>query len=184
MYPAGAATSVSVDRLGEVLEGEVRPGHFAGVATVVAKLFNIVGPQRAFFGQKDAQQLAVVRRMTADLSFDVEVVACPTVRASDGVALSTRNRYLSAEDRIRATALARSLDAGRLVFHSSRDAETAEKAMWDVLISTDGVEPDYAAAVDPASFETPRKDGSILLAVAARVGSTRLIDNQLIDPPA
>ena len=102
MYPAGATSSVSVGRLGEVLEGEVRPGHFAGVATVVAKLFNIVGPQRAFFGQKDAQQLAVVRRMTADLSFDIEVVACPTVRASDGVALGTRNRYLSAEDRTRA----------------------------------------------------------------------------------
>jgi pantoate--beta-alanine ligase len=184
MYPAGAVTSVSVGRLGEVLEGEVRPGHFAGVATVVAKLFNIVGPRKAFFGQKDAQQLAVVRRMTADLSFDVEVVACPTVRASDGVALSTRNRYLSVDDRRRATALASSLDAGRQALRSSRDAETAQKEMWEILISTDGVDPEYAAAVDPASFEAPHRDGPILVAVAARVGSTRLIDNQLVDPQA
>jgi pantoate--beta-alanine ligase len=181
MYPQGMSTTVSVGALAEVLEGRARPGHFTGVATVVAKLFNIVDPQLAFFGQKDAQQIAVIRRMVADLSLDIEVIACPTVRAADGVALSSRNRYLTAAERKHATALARSLDAGEEELYSSGDPQVAEKQMWHVLMSEGGVEPGYAAAVDPVSFGPPVPGASILLAVAARVGTTRLIDNKLVD---
>jgi pantoate--beta-alanine ligase len=180
IYPEGSSTTVTVGPIGDVLEGEVRPGHFAGVATVVAKLFNIVEPHAAFFGQKDAQQLAVVRRMTADLSFNVEIVSCPTVRDLDGVALSSRNRYLSPEERAHAAVLRRSLQEGERVLQAAENIHEAEKAMWGVLISEESVEPDYAAAVDPSSFGPPRAGGPILLAVAARVGSTRLIDNALV----
>jgi pantoate--beta-alanine ligase len=182
MYPAGTSTTVSVGSLGDVLEGKVRPGHFTGVATVVAKLFNIVEPDIAFFGQKDAQQVAVIRRMVADLSFNVEVVACPTVRDREGLALSTRNRYLSAVERVHASVLPRALDEGASMLASAGDFEAAEKRMWEVLISQEGVEPDYAAAVDPRSFGPPQSGASILLAVAARIGATRLIDNRVVDP--
>ncbi len=181
IYPEGAATTVNVGTLGEVLEGEVRPGHFSGVATVLTKLFNIVEPDAAFFGQKDAQQVAVVRRMAADLFFDIEIVVCPTVRAHDGVALSSRNRYLSADERPRATALARSLEAGQEALRGAAGLEVVQRTMWEELGSEDGVQPDYAAAVDPATFGPPLPGGHILLAVAARVGSTRLIDNRLVD---
>jgi pantoate--beta-alanine ligase len=181
IYPEGAATTVNVGTLGEVLEGEVRPGHFSGVATVLTKLFNIVAPDAAFFGQKDAQQVAVVRQMAADLFFDIEIVVCPTVRAPDGVALSSRNRYLSAAERSRATALARSLEAGQEALRGGAGLEVVQRTMWDVLGSEDGVQPDYAAAVDPATFGPPLPGGQILLVVAARVGSTRLIDNRLVD---
>jgi pantoate--beta-alanine ligase len=180
MYPHGSSTKVAVGPIGDVLEGEVRPGHFTGVATVVAKLFNIVEPHAAFFGQKDAQQLAVIRRMSSDLCFDVDIVSCPTVRATDGVALSSRNRYLSAEERLHATVLRRSLQEGERVLYATQRVEDAEKAMWDLLISEDSVEADYAAAVDPVSFGRPRAGGPILLAVAARVGATRLLDNTLV----
>jgi pantoate--beta-alanine ligase len=183
MYPKGSSTTVTVGEIGDVLEGEVRPGHFVGVATVVAKLFNIVEPQIAFFGQKDAQQVAVVRRMSADLCFEVEIVSCPTVRAADGVALSSRNRYLSSDERVRAAVLRRSLEAGERLLRAGENTEHAEKGMWDVLISEDRVEADYAAAVDPTSFGSPQPGGPILLVVAARVGLTRLLDNTLIDPP-
>ena len=182
MYPQGSETTVSVGRLGEIIEGAARPGHFTGVATVVAKLLNIVEPRAAFFGQKDAQQVAVVRRLVADLCLPVEIVACPTVRAADGLALSSRNRYLSPEDRRRATALYRSLQSGEQALRERGPVEEAEKRMWEVLISQEGVEPDYAVAVDPASFGPPSSAGPILLAVAARVGHTRLIDNLLVEP--
>jgi pantoate--beta-alanine ligase len=181
IYPEGAATTVTVGPLGEVLEGEARPGHFSGVATVLTKLFNIVAPDAAFFGQKDAQQVAVVRQMADDLFFDIEIVVCPTVRAPDGVALSTRNRYLSDEERHRARVLARALEAGQQALREGRASEVAKAKMWDVLVSEEGVRPDYAAAVDPSSFGLPLARGPILLAVAARVGSTRLIDNRLVD---
>jgi pantoate--beta-alanine ligase len=151
------------------------------VATVLTKLFNIVEPDAAFFGQKDAQQVAVVRRMAADLFFDIEIVVCPTVRAPDGLALSSRNRYLSAQERPRATALARSLETGQEAVRRAAGLEVVQRTMWDVLGSEDGVQPDYAAAVDPATFGPPVPGGHILLAVAARVGSTRLIDNRLVD---
>jgi pantoate--beta-alanine ligase len=152
------------------------------VATVVAKLFNIVGPDRAFFGQKDAQQVAVIRRMVSDLSYPVEVVACPTVRAPDGVALSSRNVYLSPEERSHATVLVRSLETGEQVLRSGGTTDAAQEHMWNELVVEDGVEPGYAAAVDPVSFGPPLPNTAILLAVAARVGSTRLIDNRLVDP--
>jgi pantoate--beta-alanine ligase len=180
IYAEGSSTTVTVGSIADVLEGEVRPGHFAGVATVVAKLFNLVEPHAAFFGQKDAQQLAVVRRMTADLCFNVEIVSCPTVRDLDGVALSSRNRYLSPQERAHAAVLRRSLHEGERVLQAAENIHDAEKAMWALLISEEGVEPDYAAAVDPSSFGPPRPGGPILLAVAARVGSTRLIDNALV----
>jgi pantoate--beta-alanine ligase len=183
MYPDRSTTTVAVGTIGDVLEGEVRPGHFAGVVTVVAKLFNIVEPQVAFFGRKDAQQVAVVRRMVTDLSFDVEIVTCPTVRAPDGLALSSRNSYLSREERTRAAVIQRALGAGERVLRTAGSREEAEKRMWDVLISEEGVDPDYAAAVDPSSFGPPGPHGPILLAVAGRVGPTRLIDNVLVEVP-
>ncbi|MDP9226566.1 MAG: pantoate--beta-alanine ligase [Actinomycetota bacterium] len=182
MYPPGASSSVAVGPLGDVLEGEARPGHFTGVATVVAKLLNVVQPRAAYFGQKDAQQVAVVRRMVTDLSFDVDIVVCPTVRAPDGLALSSRNRYLLPEERARATVLSRTLEAGRHAWGTSRSLEVVEKRMWEALISQEGVEPGYAAAVDPATFARPRLDGPVLLVVAAQVGRTRLIDNILLEP--
>jgi pantoate--beta-alanine ligase len=181
IYPEGAATTVNVGALGEILEGEVRPGHFSGVATVLTKLFNIVSPDAAFFGQKDAQQVAVVRQMAADLFCDIEIVVCPTVRAPDGVAFSSRNRYLSAHERPRATVLFRSLEAGQEALRGGAGLEVVQQTMWDVLGAEDGVQPDYAAAVDPTTFGPPLPGGHILLAVAARVGSTRLIDNTLVD---
>ena len=184
MYEHGAETSVSVGRLGDIVEGAARPGHFTGVATVVAKLFNLVRPDVAVFGQKDAQQLAVIKRMTADLFFGVEIVASPTIREAGGLALSSRNAYLSAEERLHAAALFRALEAGRETIAGEGDPLEAEKEMWEVLERADGVEADYARAVDPDSFGPPENGRPVLLAVAARVGKARLIDNVLIEPDA
>jgi pantoate--beta-alanine ligase len=180
MYPAGAATTISAGPLGEVLEGADRPGHFDGVATVVAKLFNLVEPDFTFFGQKDAQQVAVVRQLVRDLSYDVELVVCPTVREPDGLALSSRNAYLSPEDRERATALHRALELGLSVRADEGD-EAAEKRMWDLLVA-EGVQPSYARVVDPDTFGPARPGRSALVVVAAHLGATRLIDNLLADP--
>lgn len=182
MYPEELSVSVTVGSVGDVLEGQARPGHFQGVATVVAKLFNIVGPDCAFFGQKDAQQVAVIRRMVLDLSYPVGIIACPTVRARDGVALSSRNLYLSSEGRSRATVLVRALESGEQILRSGGTPKAAEERMWKELVAETGVEPGYAAAVDPVSFGPPLPNTAILLAIAARVGSTRLIDNRLVDP--
>ena len=177
MYPAGASTTVSVGELGTILEGADRPGHFDGVCTVVAKLFNIVSPHAAYFGQKDAQQVAVIKKMVRDLVMDVEVVVGLTVREPDGLALSSRNAYLSREDRARATALHDALRAG--VAATERDGiDVAEKVMWETMLER-GVEPSYARAVHPDTFLEPAPGDPILLVVAARVGSTRLIDNML-----
>lgn len=177
MYPQGATTSVRVGGITEVLEGAHRPGHFDGVATVVAKLFNLVEPDLAFFGQKDAQQVAVIRRMVADLDMPVQVVVGETVREPDGLALSSRNRYLSQEERTRGLSLSRALAAGADRLRAGESPFAAEQAMLEVL--TPEVEVDYAAAVDPDTF-TEAPDGDVLLAIAARVGSTRLIDNLLV----
>lgn len=182
MYPDGAVTTVHVEGpLASTLEGAARPGHFDGVATVVSKLFNVVDPDVAVFGQKDAQQVAVVRRMVRDLSYRTEIVVAPTVRERDGLALSSRNAYLDDRQREAATALFQALAAGE---SACRDggADAAEPAMRSVLEDASGVEPDYAAAVDPYSFGSPAGDGPVLLAVAARVGRTRLIDNVLVQP--
>jgi pantoate--beta-alanine ligase len=182
VWPAPPEVRLRVGALAERLEGLVRPGHLDGVATVVAKLLHLVGPSRAYFGQKDAQQLAVVRRMVDDLAFPNEIVACPTVREPDGLAVSSRNAYLSASERRRAAALYRALWAGRDVFLAGqRDPVAVEAAARDLLDDLDGVEPDYVALVDPATFDPVKQaEPGQVLATAARVGRTRLIDNVIL----
>ena len=179
MYPGDVATSVRVSSLSEGLEGGSRPGHFDGVATVVAKLFNIAGSCRAYFGEKDWQQLAVVRRMAADLSVPVEVIGCETVRESDGLAMSSRNAYLSSEERAAAPVLHRALCAGRdLIEAGERRAATVNAAMAALIDAEALATLDYAEAVEAASLA--RLDplaGDVRLLVAARLGKARLIDN-------
>jgi pantoate--beta-alanine ligase len=182
LYSSNHSTAVKVGRIGEVLEGAHRPGHFEGVATVCAKLFNLVDPRRAFFGQKDAQQIAVIKRMVVDLDFGVEIVVCPTVRDGDGLALSSRNVYLSREQRRDAVALYRSLVAGRSVLAAGGGPDEAESRMGSRLAGSPGVEADYAVALDPDTFAAPSPGGPVLLAVAAHVGPARLIDNILWIP--
>jgi pantoate--beta-alanine ligase len=182
MWPDPPDVRLAVGGLAERLEGLVRPGHLDGVATVVAKLLHLVGPSRAYFGQKDAQQLAVVRRMVADLAFPNEIVACPTVREPDGLAVSSRNAYLSPDERRRATALYRALSAGRAAFEAGgRDPAAVEAAARDLLEDAPGVAPDYVALVDPVTFEPVKQtEPGQVLATAARVGRTRLIDNVIL----
>jgi pantoate--beta-alanine ligase len=180
MAMEATTTRIAAGPVAEVLEGASRPGHFPGVCIVVAKLLNIVTPDFLFLGQKDAQQNAVLRRLVSDLSFGVEVVVCPTVREPEGLALSSRNAYLSAPERRRATVLFRALRAGEAVLEQGGDVPAAEGAMWEVLRAEPDVAPDYARAVDPDSFEAAGSEGPVLLAIAARVGPVRLIDNLLI----
>ena len=179
MYPQTPITSVAVRGLNAVLEGRFRPTHFDGVTTVVAKLFAMLGPGRAYFGEKDYQQLAIIRRMAADLSLPVEVVGCPTFRESDGLAMSSRNVYLTAEERPAATVLWRSLQAGRdAVVEGSRNPDEVEAVMAAVLAAEPMASPDYAAVVDAASLDRPDVlVGELRLLVAAYVGRARLIDN-------
>jgi pantoate--beta-alanine ligase len=182
VYPAGFATSVRVAGLSDVLEGAERgPGHFAGVCTVVAKLFNVVAPDVAFFGQKDAQQVAVLRRMVADLDLPVALEIVPTVREPDGLALSSRNVRLDAAERERAVALSQALRAAEAAIAAGeRDAARLREAALAAM-APHGVEPEYLALVDPDSFQPVQTvNGRVLVAVAARVGRTRLIDNALI----
>jgi pantoate--beta-alanine ligase len=177
IYPPGFATSVQVAGLGEVYEGAERgPGHFAGVCTVVAKLLNIVQPDVAYFGQKDAQQVAVVTQMVRDLDIPSRIEVHPTVREPDGLALSSRNRRLSPQDRERALGLSRGLFAARAAFASGE--RDAARLLHDARAAMNGVDPEYLAVVDPASF-TPLTtlEGPALIAVAAQVGPVRLIDN-------
>jgi pantoate--beta-alanine ligase len=183
MWPSPPEVRVQVGGgLAERLEGLHRPGHLDGVATVVAKLLHLVGPSRAYFGQKDAQQLAMIRRMVADLAFPNQVVACPTVREPDGLAVSSRNAYLSPEERRRAAALYRALEAGRAAFRAGGDPAAVEAAARGLLEGTPGVEPDYVALVEEASFEPVKQaEPGQVLATAARVGRTRLIDNVILE---
>ena len=181
MFPPDRSTVVKVGAVAEPLEGAARPGHFEGVATVVAKLFNLVQPHRAYFGQKDAQQVAVIKTMTRDLSFPLDVVVCPTVREPDGLAMSSRNAYLDPAARARATILWQALQAGRDAVGEGASWEVAEKAMESVVDGVDGVELEYARAVDPASFGPPAPRGPALFVIAARVGVARLIDNLLVE---
>jgi pantoate--beta-alanine ligase len=182
MYGKGPQVFVTVDGISDVLEGAVRPGHFQGVATVVAKLFHIVMPDRAYFGQKDYQQCIVIRRMVEGLDLDVKVVVLPTVREPDGLAMSSRNIYLDVEQRQRATALYRALRAGEdLIGAGVRDAEKVRQRMRAVLLQDKDVVIDYAEVADPDSLvplESVR-DRAVLL-LAARLGATRLIDNLLV----
>ncbi|MER7580017.1 pantoate--beta-alanine ligase [Kitasatospora sp. NPDC097691] len=178
VYPNGEPqVRLVAGPMGERFEGATRPGHFDGVLTVVAKLLHITDPDFAFFGEKDAQQLAVIRRMVADLDFDVEIVGVPTAREEDGLALSSRNRYLSEEERTRALALSEALFAGRDV--AAQGPKAVREAASAVLDAAEGVTPDYLALIDPHDFSEAADDfqGEAVLAVAATVGSTRLIDN-------
>lgn len=185
MFPTDRCTSVHVGRLGEVLEGASRPGHLDGVATVVAKLFTLAGPCRAYFGAKDYQQLLVVRRMVADLSFPVEVVACPTVRDIDGVALSSRNRNLGADERAAAPVLYRALRAGAAsVLAGELDPSEVRSLMAAVIEAEPLVVVDYAEVVDAAALaELEKLDGELRLLVAAHVGPVRLVDNVGVQVP-
>jgi len=176
MYPAGFATSVSVGGVSEVLDGAARPGHFDGVATVVAKLFAQVRPAVAMFGEKDFQQLAVVRRMAADLDLGVEVVGVPTQRDDDGLALSSRNLYLDPDERARAVALPRALgEAERGIVRGDAPADAIANAL--ALLTRAGFEPDYMALVDAETLGDPVRGRPARLLAAARIGTTRLIDN-------
>ena len=182
MYPPEASTFVEVGGVSERLDGASRPGHFRGVATVVAKLFHLVQPDCAFFGQKDAAQVAVLRGMVRDLDFPVEMVICPTVREPDGLAISSRNRYLSPEERRQALSLSRALTAAqKLSATGEYRAASLLDAMSATLQQEPGVRVDYLAVVDPDTL-LPLQDVSAggLLAIAAYVGSTRLIDNVLL----
>jgi pantoate--beta-alanine ligase len=182
MYPSSFQTWVEVEGLTRPLEGEIRPGHFRGVTTVVAKLFNAVGPDKAYFGQKDAQQAAVIRRMTKDLDFPIEIVVCPTLREADGLAMSSRNIYLVPEERQAATVLFRALSAAKAA-HESGERE-AEKLR--VLVrKTVTIEPlahlQYVSCADYDTLEElVRVAGKALLSMAVYVGKTRLIDNFVI----
>jgi pantoate--beta-alanine ligase len=179
VYPDGFATSVTVRGLTDSLEGAHRGhGHFDGVTTVVSKLLNMVGPDVAYFGQKDAQQAAVVRRLVRDLNFPVRIEVCPTVRADDGLALSSRNVLLTPGERVQATALYRALRAVQAAIATGeRDPETATAAGYAQLADA-GIDPEYLAIVSADTIEPVKLiDGDVLVAVAARVGSIRLIDN-------
>ncbi len=167
LYPAGFQTWVDVEEASRGLEGEARPGHFRGVATVCLKLFNLVRPDRAYFGQKDAQQATVVRRLVRDLDVPLAIRVVPTVRDDDGLALSSRNGRLSADERARALALPRALAAGADAYRSGGDPVAAARA------ALNGLTPDYVGLLD--------LDGALVLAAAARVGSTRLLDNVLLE---
>jgi pantoate--beta-alanine ligase len=184
VYPPGFATSVQVAGLSDVLEGAERGSrHFAGVCTIVTKLLNVVQPDLAFFGQKDAQQVAVVRRMVRDLDLPVELAIIPTVREPDGLAMSSRNQRLSPDERARALALSRALNAATAAIDAGvRDAEAIAAAARAAM---DAVQPEYLALVDPDSFRPiATVDGRVLIAVAARIGATRLIDNTIVQPAA
>jgi pantoate--beta-alanine ligase len=182
VYPHGFQTFVTVDEVSAPLEGARRPGHFRGVATVVAKLFNLFQPDRAYFGQKDAQQVAVIRRMVADLSFPVEVVACPIVREADGLALSSRNVYLSSEERRAAPVLNRALLAVRADFESGeRDAGRLRAVLARTLAGEPLARPDYVSVADTGTLlEIERVTGPALVSLAVRFGGTRLIDNVVL----
>jgi pantoate--beta-alanine ligase len=179
MYPAPVETTVSVAGVSEPLEGASRPTHFAGVATVVAKLFSIVGPCAAYFGEKDFQQLAVIRRMVSDLSMPVDVVGCPTRREPDGLAMSSRNVYLSADEREAAPVVHRALQAGAAsILAGERDPAAVRSLMAGIIEAEPLARLDYAEVVDAASFTVPDPlAGSLRLLAAVRFGRARLIDN-------
>jgi len=180
MYDS-ALTFVDMNKITKVLCGKSRPIHFSGVCTVVSKLFNIVTPDRAYFGQKDAQQLAVVRRMVRDLNFDLEIVGCPIIREKDGLAKSSRNTYLSPEERAAAIILHKGLMKGEEVVRAGeRNAEAVKKAIRDVIESEPLAKVDYVEVVDFDTIEEVETlKGNVLAAVAVYIGKTRLIDNSI-----
>ena len=179
IYPIGFDTTVNVGAVAEPLEGAARPGHFVGVATVVTILLSVVGAERAYFGQKDAQQLAVIQRMVADLNFDIEIVPMPTVRESDGLAMSSRNRYLSPEARRAATVLYRSLQlAKERIEDGERTSAKIIDAMRELIEREKPARIDYIELVDTNRLEPQELvHGEMLIALAVFIGQTRLIDN-------
>ncbi|HWH34215.1 MAG TPA: pantoate--beta-alanine ligase [Acidimicrobiales bacterium] len=186
MFPPGHQTTVGAGRLGEMLEGASRPGHFDGVATVVAKLCALAGPSRVYFGEKDYQQLLIVRRLAVDLGFPVEVVACPTVRDLDGLAWSSRNHLLDPHERAAAPVLYRALRAGAAsILAGELDPAEVGALVGDIAEAEPLVSLDYAAAVEAATLAVPEKlHGHTRILVAARLGATRLIDNVGVEVPA
>jgi len=183
MYPQGFRTWVNVEGLSDRLEGRVRPGHFRGVTTVVLRLLEIVQPQKAFFGRKDAQQARLVQQMARDLHLDSEIIVCPIVREPDGLAMSSRNAYLSPDERRAATVLHRSLDsARRAIEHGERDALRLTAAMREIIRGEPLAQTDYLELVDAETLEpVTRLRRTCLAVLAARFGATRLIDNLLIE---
>ena len=179
MYPQGYATYVSVERITEVLCGTARPTHFRGVTTIVAKLFNVVRPHKAFFGQKDAQQTVVIRKMVEDLNMGIEVVEMPIVREPDGLAMSSRNQYLTPEERKEAVVLHKSLEeARRMIESGERDAGLILKAVRQIIETAPHAEIDYIAAVNGSTLEDLNElEREVIIALAVRIGSARLIDN-------
>jgi pantoate--beta-alanine ligase len=182
MYPSGFQTWVQVDALTRRLEGETRPGHFRGVTTVVAKLFNAVLPDRAYFGQKDAQQAAVVRRMTRDLDFPVEIVVCPTRREADGLAMSSRNSYLSKEERRAANVLFRALSSVKSAYDSGEREADKLRALVKAMVASESLAKlQYVSCADYDSLEElDVVRGKALISMAVYMGKTRLIDNFVI----
>jgi pantoate--beta-alanine ligase len=182
MYPPGFDLSIAVGGVTGVLEGAVRPGHFAGVATVVAKLFNIIQPTRAYFGQKDAQQSVVIRKLVRDLNIPVEVVVAPTVREADGLALSSRNSYLTPEQRVVAPVIFRALSEAKRRFDAGeRDAGVLRDATRDTIAAEPQMRLDYVSAADPLTLrELETVERQALVSVAVRLGATRLIDNLIL----
>ena len=182
LYPAGFQTWVTVEDIASRLEGKMRPGHFRGVATIVAKLFNTTVPQRAYFGQKDAQQAALITRMAGDLNFPVEIIVCPIVREPDGLAMSSRNVYLSVEERREATVLYKALQAGEAAYQGGeRSAENLRQVMMDVLVESPLARPQYVSCAHPETMvELEWIEERALLSLAVYFGKTRLIDNLLL----
>ena len=184
MYPPDSTTTIRVAGLTETLCGAHRPGHFDGVATVVTKLFNIVQPDAAYFGRKDAQQLAVIRRMVCDLDLPIEIVGCPTVRESDGLAVSSRNAYLNESQRTQAPCLFRALHhANTLIKRGESDPALISSEMRRIIDEASPAGIDYIEIVDPADMRRVEQvDRTVLIALAVRIGSIRLIDNVQVDP--
>lgn len=183
MYPPGYQTWVRTEEITQVLEGKMRPGHFQGVTTVVAKLFNAVQPDRAYFGQKDAQQAAVIRRMAVDLSYGIRIVVCPIVREADGLALSSRNVYLNEAERKAATVLYRALQAAQEAFAAGeRDADNLRGRMMATLAAEPLARPQYVSCAHEATLQecVGNLSGPALLSLAVYIGKTRLIDNLVL----
>ena len=182
MYPPDFQTAVTLSKVTQPLEGASRPTHFAGVAIIVAKLFNIVQPTRAYFGQKDAQQTVVLRQMARDLNFNLNLVICPIVREPDGLAMSSRNKYLSPAERKAALVLSRSLQQAQVVFEQGeRDAATLRRIMTDLIAAEPLARLDYVSAADPTTLiELEQIEGQALFSMAVFIGKTRLIDNRII----
>lgn len=182
MYPPGFQTWVTVEHLTLPLEGAMRPGHFRGVTTIVSKLFNAIRPEKAYFGQKDAQQAAVIRQMTRDLSYPTEIVVCPTVREPDGLAMSSRNSYLNPEERRAAAVLFRALRAAEAAYQTGeRDAETLRRRMRETLAAEPLARVQYVSCADYDTLqELDTVSGKALLSMAVFIGNTRLIDNLVL----